>query len=223
MTDALAAPFSIAEALRLGWQKTKANVKPLLVVGVISAFLALLDRAFTAQGSTGGGVLAAVVEVAQVGVALAWTRIALRLVDGQPLYQRKPGELLADFFTFLLTSLLYGLAVAGGLVLLIVPGVFWGLQFAFAGFAVVDRAADPLDAFKESARLTNGHKWQLLAFALALLGVNLLGALALGVGLLFSIPVSAVAAASVFRKLQAVAPEHVAPQAPLVSPPHAPA
>lgn len=119
MTDAHAAPFSIPDALRLGWGKTKANVKPLLVVGVIGAFLALLDRAFTAQGTTGGRVLSVLVEIAQVGVTLAYVRIGLRLVDGQQLYQDKPGELLANFVSFLLTNLLFGLAVAAGTVLLI--------------------------------------------------------------------------------------------------------
>jgi len=52
-------------------------------------------------------------------------------------------------------------------------------------------------------RVTDGAKWQILLFGLALAGVNVLGALALLVGLLFTIPMTMLATAFVYRKLAA--------------------
>jgi uncharacterized membrane protein len=54
---------------------------------------------------------------------------------------------------------------------------------------------------KESKRITHGYKWPLLGFIFVLALVNLLGALALGVGLLVSVPVSTLALVHAYRTL----------------------
>src|SRR5581483_10241008 len=98
--------------------------------------------------------------------------------------------LLRGFLPYLLTSILFALIVAGGLVLLIVPGVVWMLQFGFATFVSVDRCLDPIGCLRASSQLTRGVKGRLLGFVLAAIALNLLGCLALGVGLLFTVPMT---------------------------------
>jgi uncharacterized membrane protein len=105
------------------------------------------------------------------------------------------------FWKFLGASILLSLAVAIGLVLLIVPGIIFGLMFMFATFVVIERELGPIDAMNESNRLTRGHKWQLFGFVLVLLLINLLGLLALVVGILVSIPVSTLAFVHAYRVL----------------------
>jgi hypothetical protein len=210
--------FLVGDALRFGWRTTMKNLKPLLIIGGIGAFLSLLHQALTRYGQPGlSWLLALAIEVVQVGVALAMVRVALKLHDGQPVDLERPGALVGDFFTYLLTSVLYGLIVAGGLVLLLVPGVIWGLKYGFAPFAVADEKRDPVEALRESSRLTRGEKGRLFGFALALFGVNLLGVLALGIGLFVTIPTTVIAAAYVFRRLQAHAAAKAEP--PVVSGP----
>lgn len=190
--------FSSAEALRYGWNTTRANLKPLLILSGVGAFLALLEA-----GLERSPILRIAVQLLQMALWLVFIRAALRLHDGQPLDLSRWNELLRGFWSYLLASVLVGLIFAGGLILLIVPGVIWLLTYGWAGFLVADRDLDPVAALKESRRLTVGMRWQLLAFGLLLVGVNLLGALALGVGLLVTVPTSALAAAHVFRRLQA--------------------
>ena len=74
-------------------------------------------------------------------------------------------------------------------------------MFMFATFIVIDRELGPIEAMKESKRLAHGHKWALLGFVLVLALINLLGVLALGVGLLVSIPVSSLAFVHTYRVL----------------------
>lgn len=93
------------------------------------------------------------------------------------------------------------MAVAVGFVLLIVPGVVVALTFMFTTFIVIDRALGPIEAMKESRRITHGHKWTLLGFSLMLVLINLLGILALVVGLLVTIPVSSLALVYAYRQL----------------------
>lgn len=227
MADETARPFSTLEALRFGWEKTKAHLKPLLVLGAIAAFLALLNQALTSPTGEPGlrPLLAIVVQLLQVAVTLVYFRSALKVHDGLPADLAHAPDLLADYFAFLLTSILYALIVAVGLVLLIVPGVIWALKFGFGGFLVVDKKLDPIEALRQSSRLTQGVKWQLLGFALVMFGVNLVGALALGVGLLVTIPTTLIAAAYVLRRLQVRAEVRAqpAPQAPAIPPPPTPA
>ena len=207
-------PFSSTEALKFGWAKTMANLKPLLIIGAVGAFFAIVNSAMTGRGG-GASLLSLVIQVLQLGVMLAFIRAALKLHDGRPLDVGRPGELLADFFPFLLAQVLVGLIVAGGLILLVVPGVIWGLKFGYAGFLVADRKLDPIEALKESSRLTQGRKGQLFVFALLMFGVNLLGAIALGIGLLVTIPTTYIASAYVLRRLQGGVPQRVG----LIQPP----
>jgi uncharacterized membrane protein len=193
--------FSSGEALRFGWDTTLRNAKPLLLIGVAGAFLALVQRALSA--SPRAGLLSLAVQVLQVGVTLAYLHAALRLNDGQPVELDRPSALLEGFWPFLLTSVLVGLIVAGGLILLVVPGVIWALRYGFAGIIVADGERDPLEALRRSRHLTGGIKGQLLGFWLLVLGVNLLGAMALGIGLLVTLPTTMLAAVYVFRRLQA--------------------
>lgn len=208
--------FSISEALRFGWEKTKENIKPLLVIGAIGAFLGLLNQALVGPGGANGlrALLSLVVQVLQVGVSLLFVRAALLIHDGRKIDLSNPSLLLEDFFGFLLATILVGLIVAGGMILLIVPGVIWGLKFGFAGFLVADKKLDPIEALRASNYLTYGMKGHLFWFVLAMIGVNLLGAIALGIGLLVTVPTTIIAAAYVLRRLQVRAAERYEPHPP---------
>jgi hypothetical protein len=199
------ATFTSGEALRFGWQKTLANLKPLLILGVAAGFLGLLHQALTGSsngGATGRWLLAIPVQLTQFAVTVVMLRAALRLHDGQPFELSRAQELLAGYWSYLLTALLQGLIVIVGLVLLVVPGVIWALKYGLATWVAVDQRLEPLEALRESARLTDGIKGRLLGFALVMLGVNLLGALACGVGLLLTIPTTCIATTHVYRALQ---------------------
>jgi uncharacterized membrane protein len=196
--------FSSTDALRFGWNTTRANLKPLLILAGIAAFLALLS-----SGLERSPLLSLAVQVLQMAVWLAFARVALLLHDGKPLDLTRSNELLRGFWGYLLASVLVGLIVAGGLLLLVVPGVIWGLTYGFAGFLVADRDLDPVAALRESRRLTVGRRWQLLEFALLAALTNLVGALAFGVGLLVTVPTTFIATAHVLRRLQAHADQPI--------------
>ncbi len=114
------------------------------------------------------------------------------------------------YWIYLATTILMSLIVVGGMILLIIPGIIFALMFQFATYLVVDRGLTPLEALKQSKRITDGHKWTLLLLALAVIGINLLGLIALIVGLLVSIPVTALAMVHAYRTLEHTANE-VAP------------
>ena len=58
------------------------------------------------------------------------------------------------FWKYLGASILFGLAVASDLSCSIVPGIIFALMFMFTTFLVIDRELGPIEAMKESHRIT---------------------------------------------------------------------
>ena len=92
------------------------------------------------------------------------------------------------------------LAAAIGLVGL-VGALYLGLRYSMARLAVLD-GVDIVESLRTSKKLTDGVKWHLVLFALAIAGLNLLGFLALVVGLLVTMPISLLAFVHVYLKLK---------------------
>ena len=127
--------------------------------------------------------------------------IALKVIDGQKpkledLYKSYP-----LFVNYLLASILVGLMVVAGLILLVIPGIYLALKYQFTLFLVVDKKMKVMDAIKKSGEMTEGKLMDLLGLALVAILITMLGALALGVGLLVSTPVTMLAYAYVYRQL----------------------
>jgi uncharacterized membrane protein len=101
--------------------------------------------------------------------------------------------------------LLILLIVIVGFILLVIPGIIASLGLSFATYLVIDRGMQPVASIKESWRITKGNKWRIFLLGLALTGVNILGALALVVGLLVSVPITLLAVVHAYRYLLAQA------------------
>jgi hypothetical protein len=203
-----------SEALRFGWRKAVSNLRPWLWLCGLGAFLSIVQNALSrpGNGAPPHPLLALCIQALQIAVALAAFRVALRLADDQPAGDLKPKELLAGYFPFLLTQVLLALIVFGGLILLIVPGVIWAVTYGFAPLLCAAENDDPIAALRESRRLTAGHRRSLFVFGLLCIGTNILGALALGIGLFVTIPTTVIATAHVLRRLQAHAPRGASEQ-----------
>ena len=67
----------------------------------------------------------------------------------------------------------------------------------------VSRRVSVAGALHDAARLTRHSWWRVFRMQLALIALNVCGAALLGVGLLVTLPVSILAAASLYRELQA--------------------
>lgn len=200
---------SSRDALHFAWVTLRAHLQPLLILGGCSLVLAVINPS-VGRGGAGGIIFSASVQLLQVALTLLLIRVALKFHDGETVDLTHPTTYLVGYFPYLVTSFLLGLMLAVGFALLIVPGVFLALAFGFAPFLVAERTHEPLEALRASSQLTRELKGPLFKFGLMLLGLNLLGVLALGLGTVVTVPMSALASAWVFRRLQG-RPEPVLP------------
>jgi uncharacterized membrane protein len=201
--------FSKGEAIRFGWNAMKNNlgffIGLLILAGSILIILSIL-QGLTVEGAPGFSFLLSIASVVvQLIIEIGLIKIALKFADNT---KAELGDLFSCyplFFKYLGASILYGLIILGGIILLIIPAFIWGIKFQFFGYFIVDKGAGPIEALKRSSSITMGAKWDLFLFGLLILGINILGFLALVIGLFATIPTSMVAIAYVYRKLLAQA------------------
>lgn len=184
--------FSISKAVRFGWDSTKKNVGFFIVLLFGVFLLAYILLSFFNH------------EAADVIIDLALVfgliGVALSLVDKKKVKFKTFFKTQKFYPQFLLAAILYHLLVAVGLVLLIVPGIIWALQYKFYGYFIAE-GAGPIEAFKKSYRITKGHLWELFWFNVILIGVLILGIMAFVVGIFVAIPVIMNATAHAYRQL----------------------
>ncbi len=103
------------------------------------------------------------------------------------------------FVPTLVVVALYGIIVAVGNMFFLIPGIFFTVALSFSFFIVSERQSEPVEALRESFDLTQGLRWKILAiFVLGGL-INILGLLALGIGILFTFPVTFLALATLYN------------------------
>ena len=207
--------LSVSECIRAGWDIFKK--RPFIIIGAfVLAYAiggvssALLDPGQGAPITFATTLMSIASGIVGVFVEMGLLTFALRAYDSIDSAGIKDLWNPMPFFYYFAAQVIVGLAVVLGLVLLIVPGIMLALGLMFTSYLVIDKKRGPIEALKESWRITKGHKWQLFLFVLAILGLNILGLIALVVGLLVTIPVSMLAVVHAYRKLEHGASE-VAP------------
>ncbi|WP_411845810.1 DUF4339 domain-containing protein [Roseibacillus persicicus] len=157
--------------------------------------------------STGGALAVSAVtnlisRVVSIFLTLGITRFGLNFISGKPaeigMMFGEGSKLLRAFGA----SILYWLMVAAGSILLIVPGVYLALRFGQYQHAIVDRNMGVFEAFRYSSSITQNNKMNLLGLGVLLFLINVAGAVALCVGLLFTVPLTWLAWLLAYRWLQ---------------------
>ena len=141
-------------------------------------------------------------QVVSIFISLGVTRFALNLVSGRPFGIAQIFGEGDKLLRGIGVSILLGLMVVVGLIFLIVPGIWLGLKYGQAMNALVDRNCGVIDAFKYSAKITEGHKAKLMSLGFAAMGIILAGLIALVVGLVFAYPVAGLAWVLGYRWMQ---------------------
>ncbi|MDP2734926.1 MAG: DUF975 family protein [bacterium] len=197
------ARFSKSEAIRFGWNVTLKNLAFFVFVLIILGAIAFLPKVASFLGSFPLYLSSLAAQwVLSIIAAIGLTAIALKFAE-----KRKPKvqDLFLKsnlFFSYLISSVLAGAIVFVGFLLLIIPGIIWSVRFQFYPYFIVEEGAGPIEALKKSWNLTQGTAWNLILFSLMLAGIQILGVLALFVGLIFTTPTTWVARAFVYKELK---------------------
>jgi hypothetical protein len=210
--------FYRGEAIRFGWTTMKTNLWFFIGLLILMVALGIFPGIIAGVVSKKAPILSSLISVGswvlQIIIQMGLIRIALKFCDNEEGEYADLFSCYRLFFKYLLGTILYALIIVGGLMLLIVPGIIWAIKYQFFTYFIVDKGLGPIESLKRSSAITKGSKWNLFVFASLIMGINLLGALCLLIGLFATIPTSMVAMAFVYRKLLSQAEIVELPQTP---------
>jgi uncharacterized membrane protein len=207
-------PIDVGGCVKRGFDLTCRNFGMILLVGIVymavtfaaTGALGVMDAAlgwsdsettviensgpFSLSYQQSGSPLNIIAtQILSAFLSLGATRIGLNLVSGK---EFNLGMLFGGgkkLLPGLLATILFGLMVAVGLLLFVVPGIYLALRYGFFLTAMVDRDLGVIDSFKYSSAITANNRMKLFLLALLGLVVALAGILALCVGMFFALPV----------------------------------
>jgi len=219
-------PFSprsweVGELLAESWEITRPHLVGLNVVGSV-AFLVWLGGIAVSQllsmapvyllresnPALGEGIglaltfpLLLVETVLNAWIAVGLRRYTLAVVRGeapsaQMVYSGGDRLWTQVFTSFLLTLFSLAGALCCGL-----PSIPIGLGLSLVGSLVADTELGTIQVLKASWAATDGHKFALFVYGIAISGLNLAGAIPLGLGLIVTWPLTVVSAALLYVRL----------------------
>jgi len=197
--------FSRKEAITFGYETVKKNLGFFLKIMALMIAASLITNL----------ALEKVVDVNPVlgwllyffGLALTilfsigWIKINLKFYDQEKLGLNDLFNYYHLLFRYFIAYMIYMIIVLFGLIFLIVPGIILAVRYCFYAYYLIDKDYGPIKALAESSALTQGKRWEIFVFLIFLGAINLLGFLFFFVGLIFTLPITALAVAYVFRKL----------------------
>lgn len=166
--------FNPTDPVFYGWNIVKSNIRFFGVLGVIIAGLYYLPALLEMK----------TLQVVDLEIiALFWAliyliiyqfvdmgliRIAFKFYNGaSPTIE----DLFANYRLFpkyLAGSIIYMLLVGAGFIFFILPGIYFALKYQFYGYLIIDKGMGPIAALKESSKMTDGFKKNLIEFWLTL-------------------------------------------------------
>ena len=192
-----------------GWRQLWKHFLMLFLIGIIAVLIGSPGSALSqiAQRIGGAGAVAAGILSLAYGILLASpigygvSFVYLKAARNDPLDIRDMFEAFYNYWNAVLASLLVGVIVGIGFVLLIVPGIIFACKLAFTPYLVVDRKMKVIDAVEESWRMTRGHAWKVFLVGLLAMPIGIAGLMFCGVGIIIAIMWNKLAFASLYHAI----------------------
>ncbi|MBA3957054.1 MAG: hypothetical protein H0X51_01475 [Parachlamydiaceae bacterium] len=189
--------FTIGEVLKKGWELTKAHIGFLIIFQIILFFVSI----FSSFESDSFFIVQFVLFVLSLLIELGFYNSALLIAKGiTPTYDQLYSN-WRKLLPFVIAAFLFVVMFGVGLVLLLVPAAIVLARYSLFTFFILDKDATPLGSLGDSEKATKGLFGKMFGLMMALIGINLLGFLLLGIGLLITKPVTTIALAVAYRKL----------------------
>lgn len=148
-------------------------------------------------------IISIVLTLVQLFLTLGFTKVMFLLVQDAYVEVVDMFNNFRIFLSFFVASILYNIAVLLGLFLLIAPGIFIAIRFQFYPYFIIEHGDNSFTALQKSYYLSQDLTLELLLFGIAVVTLNIVGVLLMGIGIVFTYPLTTMATAVVYKGLTA--------------------
>ncbi len=176
---------------------------------VIGAMLTLFVLAYLPQiyfmmhapqnPTTESQVLSLILMLVQAFLTLGFTKIILLLVQDKFVEVADMFNNFKIFLSYFVASFLYGIAIFLGILLLVLPGIFIAIRFQFYPYFIIEEGVSSFTALQKSYNLSQNLTVELFLLGVVVITLNIAGILLLGIGIIFTYPLTSMATAVVFK------------------------
>ena len=196
--------FVISESIKKAWQVFKKDWIIILAVQLLPIAVAIVYT-IVLETIDQESALAIVWNIAYIAlqfiVSMGVIKAYLNITRGKKVTIETFTSQAPKILNFFAAQILMMLIVLGGFILLIIPGFYFSLKYMFTPYLVIDKNMGPIEALKASGKITHGIKWDLIGFMAATVVLMYAGILALGIGLIVTVPVATLAYVVLFNKV----------------------
>ena len=206
------------EIKKKAWEMIKGNkwyiLKPLLLFDIILIalfFIVTLILGLT-NGNTevmniyldGVNITSFITCILVIIYTISYAQYILDFVRGDKYsFIKSISKVKSKILLFFVVSLIIGLMIALGTVLLVIPGIIVSLGHMFYQYVFVDNKEDRIgNIIKKSWDVTNGHKSELFVLGLSFIGWILLSTLTCGILYIWVIPYMTITFALTYEELK---------------------
>lgn len=202
MTGPAAADFGLEQILSDAFEAFKAHFGPVLGTFVVFAII-----------QAAAGKLPLLSLFVAPHLIAGFSIVLLKTLRGEAPAFPDLFKGFSYYVPLLVAGLLMGLGLFVGLALLVVPGIFLGLMWSQTLFLLADdireveagrkdkASLSGWGAMQRSAVLMNGHKLRFLGYAIVLAVIGVSGAIAVGIGILITLPFAWLGGAAFYNRL----------------------
>ena len=201
--------ISISSLFSQGWSDFKQHWKVALGSFIILAIIQIVLSSFGYQidpvtgEESGSRLMTLVGTLASVFLTIGITKlyIALSRDEEASIKDMFTSTNASTFVNYLVASILYGIMVFIGFLFIIIPGIILVCVFYPYYYYIIDKGAGILESFSLAKDATKGHRMTIFVTILAIALLNIVGLLALVIGLLVTLPLSMLIGVRLYRAL----------------------
>ena len=197
--------WSIGEVLKTASEKQvgfKFNyVIALIIYGAISTAITFVQEA--SVGASGGGMASSVEIVITLvlfplGVGLGL--LGIRRAAGKDTPVSTLWEPYSHALPLIVMFVLMAVLVVAGFFLLVLPGIYLSIAYSFAPYLIVEKNMGVWEALETSRKAITQYWWRYFGLMIVALVLIIIGAIPLLIGLIWVLPIVAIATGEVFAK-----------------------
>jgi uncharacterized membrane protein len=174
-------------------------IAPFLIYLVITSIIAALQDATV---GTGEGVAASltqiIVNILVYPLGMGLGLLGIRRAAGKDTPLSTLWESYSQFIPLSVMLVLMGLLIVGGFFLLVLPGIYLAVAYSFAPYLIIEKNMGVWEALETSRKAITTYWWRYFGLLLITVLLFIVGTIPLLIGLVWVLPIMAIAIGEVF-------------------------